>query len=40
MLQAPHGRDAEFAPPRGLSRPLRLVAPVPQLKAPKLFAQC
>ena len=39
MLQAPHGREAEFAPPRGQVRPLRLVAPMPPLKAPKLLDQ-
>jgi hypothetical protein len=39
MLQAPHGRETEFAPPRGQARPLGLVASMPPLKAPKLFAQ-
>lgn len=40
MLPAPHGRETEFAPgPRTVARPLRLVAPMPPLKAPRLLDQ-
>lgn len=39
MLPAPHGRESGSTPTRSLARPLRLVAPLPPLKAPKLLDQ-